>query len=72
MRWVLGSILHAGAIVLFSFPSVLHDWSNRGRGICYPVSGMKHIKELLLPIGKRNPCGSSGFPLSQSSPLPYV
>ena len=23
---------------------VLHDWCNKGRGICYPVCGMVHIK----------------------------
>ena len=24
---------------------VLHDWCNKGRGMCYPVCGMMHIKE---------------------------
>ena len=46
----------------FSF----HDWCTKGHGICYPVCGMVHIKELLLLIGKSNSCGSSGFPLSLS------
>ena len=32
--------------------------------MCYPVSGVMHIKEPLLLIGKSNPSGSSGFPLS--------
>ena len=50
----------------FSFQSVLHDWCNKGRGMCYPVSGMVHIKEPLLLIGKSSPCGGSGFPLSLS------
>ena len=27
---------------------VLHDWCNKGRGMCYPVCGMVHIKEPLL------------------------
>ena len=31
--------------------------------MCYPVSGIVHIKEPLLLIGKSSPCGSSGFPL---------
>ena len=31
--------------------------------MCYPVSGMVHIKEPLLLIGKRNPYGGSGFSL---------
>ena len=46
----------------FSF----HDWCNKGRGMCYPVCGMVHIKEPLLLIGKSSSCGGSGFPLSLS------
>ena len=44
----------------------LHDWCNKGRGMCYPVCGMMHIKEPLLLIGKSSPCGGSRFPLSLS------
>ena len=29
----------------FSFQPVLHDWCNKGRGMCYPVCGMVRIKE---------------------------
>ena len=29
----------------FSFQAVLHDWCNKGRGMCYPVCGMVHIKD---------------------------
>ena len=50
----------------FLFQPVLHDWCNKGHVMCYPVSGMVHIKEALLLIGKSNPCDSSGFPLSLS------
>ena len=50
----------------FLFQPVLHDWCNKGRGVCYPVCGMIHIKEPLLLIGKSSPCDSSGFPLSLS------
>ena len=50
----------------FSFQSVLHVWCNKGRGMCYPVFEMMHIKEPLLLIGKSSPCGCSGFPLSLS------
>ena len=32
----------------FSLQPVLHDWCNKGRGMCHPVSGMMHLKELLL------------------------
>ena len=56
----------------FSFQPVLHDSCNKGRGMCNPVCGMVHIKEPLLLIGKSSPCGSSGFPLPLSGPLPYV
>ena len=43
----------------------------KDRGMCYPVCGMMHIKELLLLIGKSS--GGSGF-LSRylNGPLPYV
>ena len=36
----------------FSFQPVLHDWRNKGRGMCYPVCGMVHIKEPLLLINE--------------------
>ena len=64
VRWVVGSILHGvDPLSYFSFQPVFHDWCNKGRGMCYPVCGMDHIKEPLLFIGKRGPCGGSGFPL---------
>ena len=34
----------------FSFQPVLYYWCNKGRGMCYPVCGMMHIKELLMLI----------------------
>ena len=39
---------------------------NQGRGMCYPVCGMMHIKEPLLLIGKSSLCGGSWFPFSLS------
>ena len=49
VRWVVGSILHGvDPLSYFSFQPVLHDWCNKGRGMCYPVCGMVHIKEPLL------------------------
>ena len=41
-------------------------WCNKGRGICYPVCGMVHIKEPLLLIGKSSPCGGRRLPFSLS------
>ena len=67
VRWVVGSILHGvDPLSYFSFQPVLHDWCNKGRGMCYPVCGMVHIKEPLLLIEKSSPSGGSGFPLSLS------
>ena len=37
----------------FSFHPVFHDWCNKGRGMCYPVCGMVHIKQPLLLIKKK-------------------
>ena len=78
VRWLVGSILRGvDPLTYFSFQPVLYDWCNKGRGMCYPVCGMVHIKEPLLLIGKSSPCGGSGFPLSLSEwsfticPTPY-
>ena len=54
------------ALSYFSFQPVLHDRCNKGRGMCYPVCGMVHIKEPLLLIGKSSPCGGIGFAFSLS------
>ena len=44
VRWVVGSILHVvDPMSYFSFQLVLHDWYNKGRGMCYSVCGMVHI-----------------------------
>ena len=62
VRGVVGSILHrVNPLSYFSLMPVLHDWYNKGRGMCYPVCGMVHIKEPLLLIGKSSLCGGSGF-----------
>ena len=67
VRWVVGSILHGvDPLSYFSFQPVIHDWCSKGRGMCYPVCGMVHIKEPLLLIDKSSLCGDSGFPFSLS------
>ena len=67
VRWVVGSILHGvDPLSYFSFQAVLHDWCNKGIGMCYPVCGMVPIKEPLLLIDKSSLCGGSGFPFSLS------
>ena len=51
--WVVGSILHGvDPLSYFSFQLVLHDWCNKGCGMCYPVCGIL--------------CGGSRFPFSLS------
>ena len=48
----------------FSFPPVLHNWCNKGCGMCYPFCGIVHIEDSLLLIKKNSPCsGGSWFPL---------
>ena len=51
--------------LFLSLQPVLHDWCNKGRGMCYPVCGMVHIKEPLLLIGKSSlyiiPCSTKTF-----------
>ena len=67
VRWDVGSILHGvDPLSCFSFQPVLTDRCNKGRGMCYPVIGMVHIKEPLLLIDKSSLCGGSGFPFSLS------
>ena len=67
VRWVVGWILHGmDPLSYFSFQPVLHNWCNKGRGMCYPVCGMVHIKEPLLLIDKSSLCGSSWFHFSLS------
>ena len=67
-RWIheLNNVKRVDPLSYFSFQPVLHDWCNKGHGMCYPVCGMVHIKEPLLLIEKSSPCGGSGFPLSLS------
>ena len=38
----------------FSFQPMLNDRYNKGRGVCYPVCGMVHVKNPLLLIGSRS------------------
>ena len=70
-RWIDPS--WGGPIELFLVPAS----ANKGRGMCYPVCGMMHIKEPLLLIEKSSLCGNSRFPLSLSEwsfticPTPY-
>ena len=51
------------ALSYFSFQSVLHDWCNKGCGVCHVVCGMWDdvFKEPLLLIDKSSLCGSSRF-----------
>ena len=72
VRRVVRLILHGEPIELFIVP-VFHDWCNKGCGMCNPVCGMVHIKELLLLIRKSSYVVAAGF-LSHylCGTLPYV
>ena len=61
--WILHGV---DPLSYFSFQPVLHDWCNKGHGMCYPVCGMVHIKDPLLLIDKSSLCGGSEFPFSLS------
>ena len=62
VQWVVGSILHGvDPLSYFSFQPVLHDWCNKGCGMCYPVCRMVHIKEPLLLIDKSSQVAAAGF-----------
>ena len=43
------------ALSYFLVQHVLHNWSNKGRGVCYPVYGMLHIKYPFQSMEKRSP-----------------
>ena len=50
VQWVVRSIPHGvDPLSYFSFQPVLHDWHNKGSGMCNPVCG---IKEPVRLIGK--------------------
>ena len=41
----MGRRIHGvDSLSYLSFQPVSHDWCNKGRGMCYPVGGMLHIK----------------------------
>ena len=65
VQWVGGSTLHGvDPLSYFSFQPVLHNWFNKGCGMCNHLCGILHVKEPLLLIGKSSLCGGSGFPLA--------
>ena len=70
VQWVVGSILHGvDKLSYFWFQPVLHDWCNKGRGMCQYVCGMMHIKEPLLERVAH--VAAAGFPSRHlSGPLP--
>ena len=65
---VVGSIFYGGPIELFLIPA----WCNKGHGMCYPVSGMVHIKKTLLLIGVVHVAAAGLLSRYLNRPLPYV
>ena len=69
----VSSLLAVSSRSYFSFQPVPYDWCNKGRGMCYPVCGMVHIKEPLQLIEKSvDHLAAAGF-LSRylNDTLPY-
>ena len=73
MSYIVGSILHGGPSELFPVQPLFLDWCNKGRGMCYPVCGMMHIKNPCCYSESEAHVAVMGF-LSRylSGPLPYV
>ena len=63
----------ADTLSYLSFQPVLNDWCNKGRGMCYPVCGMMHIKEPCCYSERVAYVEALSF-LSRylNGPLPYV
>ena len=62
-----------GHRINFLFQPVLHNWCNKGCGICHYVCGMVHIKDSLLLIEKSSSSsdGSRFFYRYLNGPTPY-
>ena len=45
--------LMVNLVSYISFQTVLHNWCNKGCGVCFPACGVVHIKYPLLLIGKK-------------------
>ena len=45
-----GSIYVYDTVSCLSIQPVLHDWYNKGHGMCYPVCGMVHISFIVHPL----------------------
>ena len=59
--WSFQSMMAICSLGYFLFQLVVHNWFIKGCGMCCPVWGMLHIKELLLLTGKSSLCGDSRF-----------
>ena len=63
---LVGSPGHCAPCPPACYTPAINDWCIKGRGMCYHVCGMVHIKEPLLLIDRSSLCGGSGFPFSLS------
>ena len=73
-RWVVGSILHGvDPLSYFSFQPVLHDWYNKGHGMCYPVWDGTYKRTFAANQKRVAHVAAAGF-LSRylNGPLPHV
>ena len=69
----MGQSFMVDPVSYFSFKPVLHNWCNKGCGICFPVFGMEHMKDTLLLFKRVAHVAAAGFlPRYLNGPLPYV
>ena len=47
ISWLL---YYPPVLFLVMFQPVLHNWYNKGCGMCYPVSGMVHMERVALDV----------------------
>ena len=60
----MGRFFMVDPLSYFGFQPVLHNWCNKGCGMCYPFYWVVHIKEPLLLIRNSSPGGGGiSFPL---------
>ena len=74
VRWVVGSILQGvDPLNYFSFQPVLHDWCNKGCGMCNPVWDGAYKRTLAVNQKRVAHVTAAGFLYHYlNGPLPYV
>ena len=56
----------------FSLHSLLHDWCNKGHGMCYPVWDSTYNRTLVVGQKERNVAAAGFLSSYLRFPLPYA